>query len=126
MWAEACALIDQAERRQRSFFELLAVPAAAPVWEPPVNVFAVDGELHVVVALPGARVEDVVVQITGSGLVIEAAVPTPFGVSAQVLRMEIPHGRMRRRIDLPAGRYALLENRLERGYLLLRLEGSSL
>ncbi len=126
MWAEACALVDQAERRQRSFFELLAVPAAVPVWEPPVNVFAVDGELHVVVALPGAGADDVLVQITESGLVIEAAVSTPFAVSARVLRMEIPHGRMRRRIDLPAGRYVLLENRLERGYLMLRLTGSNL
>jgi hypothetical protein len=40
--------------------------------------------------------------------------------------MEIPYGRMRRRIDLPAGSYALLELRLERGYLYLRLTGSPL
>ena len=42
------------------------------------------------------------------------------------MRLEIPYGRMRRRIDLPPGRYALLELRLERGYLYLRLTGSRL
>jgi hypothetical protein len=43
-----------------------------------------------------------------------------------VVRLEIPYGRMRRRIDLPPGRYALRENRFENGYLFLRLAGSTL
>jgi hypothetical protein len=38
-----------------------------------------------------------------------------------VVRLEIPYGRMRRRIDLPPGHYALLERQLERGCLFLRL-----
>jgi len=33
---------------------------------------------------------------------------------------------MRRRIDLPPGRYVLREHRLENGYLYLRLTGSTL
>jgi hypothetical protein len=37
------------------------------------------------------------------------------------VRLEIPYGRMRRRIDLPSGRYVLGERRLERGCLHLRL-----
>jgi HSP20 family protein len=127
MWAEACALLDEAERRHRRFFDLLAVPSAAPVWEPPANIFARGPELHVVVALPGARSEDVVVQITASGLVVETTVPPPtFGAGVDVVRLEIPYGRMRRRIDLPAGRYTLLEHRLDHGYLFLRLTGSNL
>jgi HSP20 family protein len=127
MWAEACALLDEAERRHRHFFDLLAVPAAAPVWEPPANIFSAGAELHVSVALPGARAEDVVVQITSSGLLIETTVPPPtFAAGMQVVRLEIPYGRMRRRIDLPPGRYALHEHRLENGYLFLRLTGSTL
>jgi HSP20 family molecular chaperone IbpA len=127
MWADACALLDEAERRHRRFFDLLAAPAAAPVWEPPVNIFAHAPELHVVVALPGARAEDVVVQITASGLVVETTVPPPaFAAGVDVVRLEIPYGRMRRRIDLPAGRYTLLEHRLDHGYLFLRLMGSNL
>jgi HSP20 family protein len=124
MWAEACALLDEAERRHRRFFELLTAPAAGPVWEPPANVFARGSEVHVMVALPGARAEDVVAQITPTGLLIETTVPAPaFEAGIEVLRLEIPYGRMRRRIDLPAGSYTLLEHRLERGYLFVRLTG---
>jgi HSP20 family protein len=126
MWAEACALLDEAERRHRRFYELLAVPSPVPVWEPPANIFARGTELHVMVALPGARSEDVVVQVTPSGLLIEATVPPPaFEAGVEVVRLEIPYGRMRRRIELPPGTYTVLENRLDRGYLFLRLAGSS-
>jgi len=127
MWAEACARLDEAERRHRRFFDLLAAPSAAPVWEPPANIFSSGAELHVSIALPGARAEDVVVQISSSGLLIETTVPPPeFAVGMHVVRLEIPYGRMRRRIDLPPGRYVLRENRLESGCLFLRLAGSSL
>ena len=77
MWAEACARLDEAERRHRRFFDLLAVPSAPPVWEPPANIFSLGDELHVSIALPGARAEDVVVQIAPSGLLIETTVPPP-------------------------------------------------
>jgi HSP20 family protein len=127
MWAEACALLDSVERRQRHFFDLLAIPSAAPAWEPPANIFSLGNELRVEVALPGARADDVVVQITSTGLLIEATVPPPaFAAGVNVVRLEIPYGRMRRRIDLPPGRYALRDNRLENGYLFLRLTGSNL
>jgi HSP20 family protein len=122
MWAEACALLDEAERKHRHFFELLAVPSNRPVWEPPTDIFADGSDLQVVVALPGARVEEVAVQITPIGLQIETTVPPPaVGSRMNVVRMEIPYGRMRRRIDLPPGRYALVERRLDHGYLYLRL-----
>jgi HSP20 family protein len=122
MWADAVALLDEAERKHRHFFELLAVPATRPVWEPPADIFADEREINVVVALPGARAEEVVVQITSAGLLIETTVPPPSaGPRMNVVRLEIPYGRMRRRIDLAPGRYALLERRLERGCLYLRL-----
>ena len=122
MWAEACARLDEAERRHRRFYELLSGPSAAPVWEPPANILVVGPEIEVTVALPGARAEDVVAQITPSGLLIETTVTPPaFGVAAEVVRLEIPYGRMRRRIDLPPGGYKLLELKLDRGYLFLRL-----
>jgi HSP20 family protein len=122
MWAEACALLDEAERKHRRFFELLAIPAAAPVWEPPADIFADGNELQVIVALPGARAEQVVVQITSAGLQVETDVPPPaLSAGVNVVRLEIPYGRMRRRVDLPPGHYALVERRLDRGYLILRL-----
>jgi HSP20 family protein len=127
MWVEACARLDEAERRQRRFYELLTGPAAAPpVWEPPANILFVGPEIEVTVALPGARAEDVVAQVTASGLLIETTIAPPaFGAAAEVVRLEIPYGRMRRRIDLPPGSYALLELKLDRGYLFLRLREKS-
>jgi HSP20 family protein len=122
MWAEACALLDEAERKHRHFFELLGVPATRPVWEPPADIFADGSELHVVVALPGARADEVTVQITPTGLQIETTVPPPaLNARMTVMRLEIPYGRMRRRVDLPTGHYALVERRLDRGCLFLRL-----
>ena len=120
MWAEACALLDEAERKHRRFYELLSLPSAAPAWEPPADIFADGAELQVVIALPGA--EDVAVQITSTGLQIETDVaPPPLSARMTVLRLEIPYGRMRRRVDLPPGSYALVERRLDRGRLYLRL-----
>jgi HSP20 family protein len=120
MWAEACALLDQAERRHRHFFDLLAAPSNRPVWEPPIDIFADDSQVSVVVALPGARADEVSVQITPNGLLVDTNV-APGGGRMNVVRMEIPYGRMRRRVDLPPGRYALVERRLDHGCLYLRL-----
>jgi HSP20 family protein len=122
MWADACALLDEAERKHRHFFELLAIPSSPPAWEPPADIFADGPELQVVVALPGARAEEVAVHITPSGLQIETTVAPPaLNARGNIVRLEIPYGRMRRRIDLPPGRYALTERRLDRGCLFLRL-----
>jgi len=125
MWAEACARLDEAERRQRQFFDLVLTPTSRAAWEPPVNVIAQGRELHVMVALPGARAEEILVQLTPTGVQIETSVAPPRLVAhANVVRLEIPYGRMRRRIELPAGRYALLERRYADGCLSLRLTGS--
>jgi len=122
MWAEACALLDEAERKQRHFFELLSVHAARPVWEPPADIFTEGAELQVVVALPGATAEEVAVRLTPTGVQIETTVPPPtLNARMSVVRLEIPYGRMRRRVDLPPGSYVLIERRLERGCLFLRL-----
>lgn len=122
MWAEACALLDEAERKHRQFFQLLAVPASTPAWEPPADIFADGAEITVIVALPGASADDVAIQITHTGLQIETTVPPPrLGALTHVVRLEIPYGVMRRRIELPPGRYSLTERRLDRGWLQLRL-----
>ena len=120
MWAEACALLDEAERKHRQFFDLLSAPANRPVWEPPIDIFADGTQVRVIVALPGARAEEVNVQITPTGLLVDTTV-APGGAGMNVVRMEIPYGRMRRRVELPPGRYTLVERRLDRGCLYLRL-----
>jgi HSP20 family protein len=121
MWAEACALLEEAEHKHRRFFDLIAT-STRPVWEPPTDIFADGAHVHVVVALPGARVDEVTVQLSPSGLQIDATVSPPsLGAAVNIVRLEIPYGRMRRRIELPPGRYVLTERRLDHGYLQLQL-----
>ena len=115
-------MLEEAERKHRQFFDLLSVPATRPVWEPPANIFADGAHVHVIVALPGARVDEVTVHMTPTGMQIETTVPPPATSAVMnVVRLEIPYGRMRRRIELPPGRYVLTERRLEDGCLHLRL-----
>jgi HSP20 family molecular chaperone IbpA len=124
MWSRACALIDEAERRQRRFFELVTARSQQPAWEPPVDIFVLDRELQVLVALPGVRVEDIEIEMTSEGLSVKAASRLPqLAHQARILRLEIPYGRMERRISLPPGRYQLLGQELLDGCLRIRLAG---
>ncbi len=124
MWAEACALLEQAERKHRHFFDL--IPAPRPVWEPPTDIFVHGADVRVVVALPGARVDEVTVQLSPAGLEINATVSPPaLSAAVNIVRLEIPYGRMHRRIELPAGRYVLTERSLDHGYLQLHLTRES-
>ncbi|HTT05277.1 MAG TPA: Hsp20/alpha crystallin family protein [Steroidobacteraceae bacterium] len=125
MWARAVALLDEAERRHRRFFELLSsAPRRAPVWEPPVDMFLLDRELRVVVAMPGVRPEDVSVELVSGGLRVRAQSRwvVPPG-KARILRLEIPYGQMERRIELPAGRYELAAQEFYAGCMQIRLLG---
>ena len=122
MWADACALVDEAERLHRHFFRLLARPSAAPSWEPPANVFRGAGQWSIVVALPGAEADQVSIEIHDSGIEIGARVSPPApGFEGGIERLEIPYGLMRRRIDLPPGRYVVSTRRLVNGCLHLLL-----
>jgi len=125
MWGDACALIEEAERLHRRFFRLLAAPASEPTWEPPANVFSAGREILVAIALPGAELGNVAIEMTGKTLEVEVRVPPPaLGPRANVVRLEIPYGIMRRRIELPGGRYLLTERRYADGCLYLRLTES--
>ena len=53
MWAQACEMIEQAERMHRQFFRLAASGRTRVTWEPPVDVFEDELEVVVLVALPG-------------------------------------------------------------------------
>ncbi len=125
MWSRAVALLEEAERRHRRFFELLTPGSSrAPVWEPPVDVFLLEGELRIVVAMPGVRGEDVSVELVSGGLLVRANSrwTVPPG-KARILRLEIPYGRMERRIELPAGRYQLAAQEFRDGCMQLRVLG---
>ena len=121
MWAEACEMLDQAERLHREFFRP-APRAGRAAWQPPVDLFETDQELWLVVALPGVPPERVQVRIEGGTVIVAGARPLPPVLRrADVHRLEIPHGHFERRVELPAGQYHLGRRELIDGCLVLEL-----
>jgi HSP20 family protein len=122
MWAEACDLIDQAERLHRRFFHLNATARSRIAWEPPVDMFEGDRELLIVVAMPGVPSDRVDVAHETGALVVRGERPLPSArQSLAVRQLEIPYGAFERRIPLPAGRFEAAAPELINGCLVLRL-----
>jgi HSP20 family molecular chaperone IbpA len=122
MWAEACEMLERAQRLQRQFFRFGQALEAQPRWEPPVDIVEGVDEIDVSVALPGVAPERVQVRIEQGALRIEAVRAVPMNErTTQIHRLEIPYGRFERHIALPVGRYELLERAFVNGCLLLRL-----
>ncbi|MGH8176278.1 MAG: Hsp20/alpha crystallin family protein [Steroidobacter sp.] len=122
MWAEACEMLEQAQRLQRQFFRFGHAAQAQPRWEPPADIVAYGHEVQVTIALPGVSPEHVQVRIEEGQLSVGAIRPLPINEhTSAVHRLEIPYGRFERRVALPAGRYELVEQGCVNGCLLLRL-----
>ena len=121
MWAQAVALLEEAEGLHRRFFRL-ALGEATPVWELPVDILEDEGGLTIMAALPGVSPEAIRIEI-GSGIMsIVAERPMPIGPGVTAIhRLEIPYGRFERRVELPPGRYRLEHEQVANGCLLLRL-----
>lgn len=121
MWAEALDLLQSAEKLQRQFFQVGGA-AEASRWEPPVDIYEWAEGLWILVALPGVVAEQLRVIIDGADIVVAGDRPLPVeSRRAMIHRLEIPYGRFERRVALPPGRFELLDHRLERGCLLMRL-----
>jgi HSP20 family molecular chaperone IbpA len=126
MWAQACDLVDQAERMHRQFFRLAVSQRSQALWEPPADVFENDGEIVVVVALPGVVADRVEVTIEQGGLRVRAERPLPFAGARDVVRqLEIPYGVFERRIPLPDQDVAADPPDLTHGCLVVRLRKKS-
>lgn len=120
MWAEAVDLLDRAERMHRQFFQ----PAGRtlntrPAWEPPVDVFETEQELVILVALPGVSPENVQVSFDGAVLSVIGERPLPCGSAAAIRRLEIPHGRFERHIELTGMPLDMVRQELANGCLIL-------
>lgn len=102
MWAEACQMLNQAERLQRQFFRLDFPRGARVAWEPPVDVFEDEREFVFVVALPGVAPGHAEAVINGRTLLIRAQRRVPLADRhCSIERLEIPHGYFERRLTLP-------------------------
>jgi HSP20 family molecular chaperone IbpA len=122
IWEEAIAMIERAEHLHRRFFEPGFSPLQAPVWEPPVDVFETDRELWIVVALPGAEPDDLDVSIDAEILRVAGQRRLPDAARRGMIhRLEIPYGRLERRIRLPSARLALGRSELVNGCLVVSL-----
>lgn len=115
-------MLEKMDKLQRHFFELRRSRHLRPTWEPPIDVFETAEKLWIVVALPGVDPERLEVLIEGGVLSIagERSLPQQFR-HAEVHRMEIPHGRFERQLELPGGRFELDERQLLQGCLFLGL-----
>lgn len=123
MWAEALELLERAERLHRQFFRLALSPARAPSWEPPVDLFETEDKLWILVALPGVPPAQVQMSVDTGTLVISGERPIPVQCrDALIHRLEIPHGRFERRIELPPGHYRFAQQELVHGCLLIGLD----
>ena len=122
MWAEACHMLEQAERLQRQFFRLGAPRGARTAWEPPVNVFEDRDSYLIMVALPGVPAECVEVLLDSSSIIVRASCELPHGLrTREIRRLEIPYGYFERRIQLPATSFELVQRELVNGCLVLNL-----
>ena len=124
MWAEALAMLDQADRLHRQFFRVGraqdALPAA-PNWEAPVDVMEADGALLLTLALPGVSADSITIVTEPEALSVSALRPFPAGGNVRIHRMEIPYGRFERRVALPMHAFDLVEKTYQDGCLRLLL-----
>lgn len=118
MWAEACGLLDRAERLHRQFFRV----SAQAVWEPPVDIFETEAEYWILVALPGVAPAAMEISLTGNVVHVSAERPLPAALRrAAVRRLEIPYGRFERVIELPGSQFELLAHEALHGCLIIQL-----
>jgi len=117
MFAEACALLKQAEQLHRQFFE---PSARAARWEPPVDVFETEAEITIIAALPGVAPEAVRAEMEDATLIISGMRPLP-AAGRHIARLEIPYGRFERRIVL-SNRLRLSARELQNGCLVLTFD----
>jgi HSP20 family molecular chaperone IbpA len=118
MFAEACAMLKQADQLHRQFFGPSS-DASMACWEPPVDIFETGREVTVITAMPGVKPAAVRAEIEGTTLIVTGVRPIPAAArGANIVRLEIPYGRFERRIAI-SSRLRLISQELENGILKL-------
>jgi HSP20 family molecular chaperone IbpA len=105
MWAQACEMLEQAERLHRRFFQVHRLIASRPAWEPPVDIIETGDAIVITVVLPGVSPDAITVAVADDALVVSGERTLNFAPDTAVIhRLEIPYGRFERRIQLPPWR----------------------
>jgi HSP20 family protein len=122
MWAQACELLEQAERMQRQYVRYMGPGTDSAVWEPPVDVQESGGEVLLQFAMPGIEPGQINVSLDSEGLTVSAVRPVRLAHrNALIRRLEIPHGRFVRRIPLSGVPMRIVESVYVNGCLEVRL-----
>ena len=110
-----------------SFLRLPSRPVSGPCWEPPVDVLETEDAILIIVALPGVEPDELKVLIDDGTLVVAGNRPMPGNPSRMMLqRLEIPHGRFERQLQLPPGRYEIGKRELRNGCLCTIVEETAM
>ncbi len=121
MWAEACEILDRADRLHRQFFRPAVMNVKQPTWEPPVDVYETNHDFKIIIALPGVAPEHLTIILEGEHLIIEGHRHLPNSAEAHIRRLEIPYGRFERHIELPTGRFEMGTRDFINGCLVISL-----
>ncbi|MEQ1530931.1 MAG: Hsp20/alpha crystallin family protein [Methylococcales bacterium] len=121
IWAEACELLNRADRLQRQFFRPVMMATKQPVWEPPIDLYETSSEILVMAALPGVAPEQLRVSKEGNHLCIVGHRYLPADAQCHIRRLEIPYGRFERTIELPTDNFEVGNFEFAHGCLLVPL-----
>jgi HSP20 family molecular chaperone IbpA len=122
MWADAVAMLSQAEHMHRHLFRPGRRSASQACWEPPVDVLETDHEVLILAALPGVDPDAVETAIEDRDLVISGQRVLPRELETAIIhRMELPQGSFERRVPLPPGRYGAVQRLAANGCILVTL-----
>lgn len=69
-------------------------------WSPPTDVFETESEVRVTIAVPGIRIEDIVVQFERETLTVRGVRREPCSERRRYYTMEIPVGPFGRRVRI--------------------------
>jgi HSP20 family molecular chaperone IbpA len=122
MWERARDLLEQADRLHRHVFQLGPPGGRRATWQPPIDIYETPTEIWILVALPGVEPEGVELSFARDRLYVAGESPTPPGIGRDnVHRLEIPHGRFERTVELPAPCDAIVRQESHHGLFVVGL-----
>lgn len=121
MWAEACEILDRADRLHRQFFRPAVMSVDRPTWEPPIDIYETTYEFKIMIALPGVAPEHLSIILEDDHLIVNGQRRLPVSAESHIRRLEIPYGRFERRIELPAGGLEIGAREFVNGCLFISL-----
>jgi HSP20 family protein len=122
MWLQALELVEEAERLQKRFLRYLGPAGDAVSWEPPVDIRESEEGMVLLFALPDVAPADIDVHLEHGTLTVSAMRRLSLvHPDAVIRRLEIPHGRFVRQIDLSGSAMTIVGSECRNGCLKVRL-----